>query len=888
MRALSCRLTILLVLVSLGPDSSPARAQDPAPVSITEWLVIGPLRTPLPAFQDEKPGGYGIDDLLADPTFAKDGPLPNEGGAESGFDGAPLLWQKRAVGSDGKVALAATASPAAPETVWLATYLLAERFQSLTLKVGGSQPRGVWLDGASVATGGTAKKGTAEEDGGQGEEKNDAASADVEGKLDLIPGKHLLIVKTVLDPDSDEKEWWVTAALEPGEGESIAGITITTDPDRPMNLRDVLDPPRVTSFATSPNGDSVAAVLRRIVPGTDEEETWVEVRATDSGKIHFTWRGFEMSDVAWSPDGDNISYLTRQTEDDKKLGSLWMVSFKSGRVTPLLQRVEGLERYLWSPAGDEIVYSVKVESKPDERGIKRVEGLLDRQADHRDRSQLYAVSVPGGTRRRLTAGSVTAAAQDVSPDGTRLLFTRTFDDVSQRPYVRTELWEIDLTTSAAKKLRDTRFMVSARYAPDGARVLVLAGPSEFGDVGKNLPAGVVPNEYDGELYVWNPGTDAVQALTVDFDPSVERAAWSRKDGDIYLLAAEQDFVRLYRCDPDAKKLTRIPARFEAVEDLDLALDANVAVVTGTSPWLPQGMARVELKHDQANLIFWPAGDWYDRTWRGTTETWTFTSAAGTKIDGRVYLPPSFDASRKYPMIVYYYGGTAPTQRDFGGRYPKEYWASMGYVVYVLQPSGATGYGQAFSAAHVNDWGATVSDEIIDGVKKFLDSHPYVDPKRVGCIGASFGGFTTMTLVTKTDMFAAAVAHAGISSIASYWGEGYWGYSYSAYATADSFPWNRPDIYGERSPLANADKVKTPILLTHGVSDTNVPVGESDTFFTALKLAGAPVEYVQIEGQDHTILDHEKRIVWSDTIMAWFARWLRDQSEWWEHLYPEPK
>jgi len=454
--------------------------------------------------------------------------------------------------------------------------------------------------------------------------------------------------------------------------------------------------------------------------------------------------------------------------------------------------------------------------------------------------------------------------------------------------VRTELWEIDLATGAAKKLRDTRFMVSARYAPDGVRVLVLAGPSEFGDIGKNLPEGLIPNEYEGELYVWTPGTDEAKALTVDFDPSVGRAAWSRKDGNIYLLAAEGDFVRLYACDPGAKKLTRIPARFEVLDRLDLAEDASVAIVTGTSPWLPQGMARVDLKREQANLVFWPAGDWYDGTWRGTTETWTFTSPAGATIDGRVYLPPNFDASRKYPLIVYYYGGTAPTPRDFGGRYPKEYWASNGYVVYVLQPSGATGYGQAFSAAHVNDWGATVSDEIIAGVKKFLESHPYVDPKRVGCIGASFGGFTTMTLVTKTDMFAAAVAHAGISSIASYWGEGYWGYSYSAYATADSFPWNRPDIYGERSPLAHADKVKTPILLTHGASDTNVPVGESDTFFTALKLAGAPVEYVQIEGQNHTILDHEKRIVWSDTIMAWFDRWLKDQPEWWEHLYPEPK
>jgi len=882
MRTLS-RLTTLLLLAVLGPGSTPARAEEAAGVAITEWLIAGPVRTPLPAFQDEKPGTYGIDDLLADRTFAKDGPAPREGGTEGGFYGEPLAWQKRVAGSDGKVALPASSSPAAPETVWLAAYVLAERFQSLRLKVAGNQPRAVWLGGASVPTGGE----PGDSNGKDGGDDDDGAAGEMKGKLELIPGKHLLIVKTVFDPASDE-DWWVSAALEPSEGESIAGLTLTTDPDRPMNLLDILDPPRVASFATSPDGESVAAVLRRMVPGTDDEETWVELRATESGKIDFTWRGFEMSHVAWSPDGEHVSYLTQQTEDDKKLGSLWMVSFKSGRVTPLLQRVEGLERYLWSPAGDQIVYSVKVESKADERGVKRVEGLLDRQADHRDRSHLYAVSVPGGARRRLTAGPATTSAQDISPDGARLLLTRSFDDVAHRPYVRTELWEIDLPTGEAKKLRDTRFMASARYAPDGRRVLILAGPSEFGDVGNNVPDGLTPNEYDGELYVWSPGTDAVQALTVDFDPSVGRAVWSRKDGNIYLLAAHADFVRLYRCDPDGKKLTQVPARFEALDSLDLALDAGIAVVTGSSPWIPQGMVRVDLKREQANLMFWPAGDWYDGTWRGTTETWTFTSAAGAKIDGRVYLPPNFDASRKYPLIVYYYGGTAPTARDFGGRYPKEYWASMGYVVYVLQPSGATGYGQAFSAAHVNDWGATVSDEILAGVEKFLESHPYVDPKRVGCIGASFGGFTTMTLVTKTDMFAAAVAHAGISSITSYWGEGYWGYSYSAYATADSFPWNRPDIYGDRSPLANADKVKTPILLTHGRSDTNVPVGESDAFFTALKLAGAPVEYVQIEGQNHTILDHGKRIVWSDTIMAWFDRWLKGQPEWWEHLYPEPK
>ena len=144
----------------------------------------------------------------------------------------------------------------------------------------------------------------------------------------------------------------------------------------------------------------------------------------------------------------------------------------------------------------------------------------------------------------------------------------------------------------------------------------------------------------------------------------------------------------------------------------------------------------------------------------------------------------------------------------------------------------------------------------------------------------------MTLQTRTDIFKTAISHAGISDISSYWGEGYWGYSYSSGATRYSYPWNRRDIYVDNSPLFNADKFRNSILLLHGTDDTNVPVGESLQFYAALKILGKEVEMVLISGENHHILDYKKRLQWHDTIMAWFDYKLKNQPGHWNEMYPE--
>ena len=273
---------------------------------------------------------------------------------------------------------------------------------------------------------------------------------------------------------------------------------------------------------------------------------------------------------------------------------------------------------------------------------------------------------------------------------------------------------------------------------------------------------------------------------------------------------------------------------------------------------------------------------------GKVEDWDFTRKDGTTIKGYFITPPGFDPSKKYPLIVNYYGGVTPQEKSFGGRYPSDIWACEGYCVYVPQPSGAVGFGQEFSARHQNNWGKTVADEIIEGTEKFTEAHPFVDAERIGCIGASYGGFLTMLLQTRTDIFACAISHAGISSISSYWGEGYWGYWYNTLASRGSYPWNRKDLYVDQSPLFSADKINTPLLLLHGSKDTNVPLGESLQMWVGLKILGKPVEMVQVEGEDHHILVYSKRIEWHNTIMSWFDKWLKDKNHDWEKLFPDSK
>ena len=849
-------LWIIVGVVFLATIQGTAAEEGATPrVVVREWRLLGPVLEPLPVFANEEEDEEALQALLGTrPLPPGSDRLPP--GEKLEWLGREVSWRPVEVGADGAVALSAPESTDGKRTAvaWFSTWLHTRRFVSVALEVESEHPAEAIIDGRTV-----------------GEDDTELA---------LDPGSHRLVVVTVYDPDV-EAPWAVTVGLE---GEEVQAVGTSTNGERDLGILDVLDQTTVTDLDLSPEGDRVVLTLARVRPGTDDRESWVERRSTDDGTLLNTWRGSpEVSQVEFAPIGNRISYVTRNLEE--KTSSLWIADIEAGSTRAVVEGVENWGGYLWSPSGETVVFSATKKPEKDERGIKRLSGLLDRMAGHRDISSLYLVRMADGVARRLTTGPVSASAAAFSPDGKRLLVSREVEDYSQRPYSRTELWELDLIEGGAIKLRDFWWLYQVEYAPDGRRLLVRAGPSEFGNAGIAERLGEPVNDYDGQLFIWDPDSDAVEAVTREFDPAVVNAAWSRHDGAVYMLTVDGEEQNIYRYHPEANEFHRLTTGIESVGAFDVARRAATVVAAGTSVWGPQRIVILDELTASPRLLFEPAAERFRTVRRGAVEPWNFTASDGRTVVGRVYLPVGFDAKTRYPAIVNYYGGTSPIDRSFGGRYPAEFWAANGYVVYVLNPTGAYGWGQANSTVHVNDWGEVTSRQIIDATTAFLSSHPYVDPERVGCIGASYGGFMTMTLVTKTNLFAAAVAHAGISALSSYWGEGYWGYSYGAVANADSFPWNREDVFVDRSPLFHADAVTTPILLTHGDDDPNVPPGESDQFFAALKLLGAPVEYLRVAGLGHLIMEHDKRALWSRSIVAWFDRWLKDQPEWWEALYP---
>lgn len=591
---------------------------------------------------------------------------------------------------------------------------------------------------------------------------------------------------------------------------------------------------------------------------------------------------------SWMPAGHTLSF-TRADGDTYDIYTLPLPS-----LTPVkLHSGVPQNSFTWAPDTSYILYYYTQEPDKNSSAFRRYASPDDRIEGNRRRYGLRRYTFATGLEEDITFGTKNVTLADISSDSRRILCLTQRETPSKYPFYLLNLIEVDMASMKADTIvAENAFISGAIYSPKADKLFITGSPRTFGDLGLNAGDHPIPNDFDTQGYIMELASRKVTPMTRDFNPSITGTpVWNAADNRIYFRAQNGFCTEIFALNPSTGAISGLPADMQNVANFSIGRDeSRFLTCTGQGDSYAGRASMLNLANSRTTLLADPFAERLGNIELGPTTGWNFITSDGTEIEGTMTLPPDFDPQKKYPLIVYYYGGTSPSQHGLLHPYVPQLYASRGYVVYVLNPSGTYGYGQEFSARHVNAWGKRTANDIIEGVKRFCSEHPFVDSKKIGCMGASYGGFMTQYLQTQTDIFAAAISHAGISDVTSYWGEGYWGYTYNSVAAAESYPWTNPELFTRQGSLFNADKIHTPLLLIHGTADTNVPIGESIQIFNALRVLGREVEFISVDGENHTSgsFPFEKRQIWHDTILAWFSKYLKGDSRWWDKMYPDPK
>lgn len=884
-----------------------AKAQDSAFVEnkVSDWVISDLWKFPYPAFKDQpniKGEAFSVKKILEMPTVdieALSLSRPREG---KDFNGGTfnMKWHKYSNASNvDKVALSKTDTN---EVGWvfLCTYFKNSAYENVNLSIEYSHVYELYLDGQKVLS--------------RSEAIFDTAKIKAqEYKADLEPGFHTLLIRVLLNADHA----FSVPDLNIKTGREIAiGANIPEFYDLPHYLFGE------SIFSPQLSSDGRYFALQHTKAKADKKgyDSWYTIGTTVDGKTVSVYQ--KVYSLFFAKRAPWFGYMQK----NGKKTQIYMGN--AGQAAMLVYETEEeVTNLVCDPSANYLILGISTSAEEGKTGLRSLCSPADQWPEYKSRTALYKLDIRGFKAKGvslvspavsavepLTYGALSAELHDISYDGSKLLFSTEEMVDSIRDYSMQKMYVLDMRTLKTELLwTSPYFGGTAAFSPDG-KTLFVSGSTALFSYDKSIDKSslsslsfsdknLIINDYNHSPFVYDLSSKKPYFIGKDFAPSISSFAFEPSGEYVYIAAEDRDGVSLYTYQvgtgigTGSPVFAKMPLSVSVLQGMDLTSDMLLYVGTSASEpvraYIRKGLTNQFKSKKIENVLADPQSNITNKEVQvGSYIDLRFATPFGDSIDGTLYLPNGLTLNQissqknKYPCITYYYGGTSPTPKALAMRYPKQVWASRGYAVLVLQPSGATGYGAEFAARHVNNWGKTVADEIITAVRDACGRFSFIDSTKIGCIGASYGGFMTQLLITKTNLFAAAISHAGISSISSYWGEGYWGYIYNGVAAANAFPWNRKDIYVDQSPLFSADKIHTPLLLLHGTSDHNVPIGESYQMFKALRLLGRPVAMVTVEGEDHGIVNLPKRLEWEKTILAWFEKNLKGDSSWWNALYGE--
>ncbi|WP_309642168.1 S9 family peptidase [Flavobacterium sp.] len=370
-------------------------------------------------------------------------------------------------------------------------------------------------------------------------------------------------------------------------------------------------------------------------------------------------------------------------------------------------------------------------------------------------------------------------------------------------------------------------------------------------------------------------------LTINWDGSVESFKWSADGSKVYFVAAVDGTLQLFEVNfPGAKRIA-IGVKQISTGDFDVhdivGLNGDNIIITRTDMNHAAELYSYNLKKKIFTQLTKTNADIYSKLAMPKYERRYVTTTDGKKMLVWVILPPNFDKSKKYPTLLYCQGGPqSPLTQFYSFRWNFSLMASQGYVVVAPNRRGMYGQGQAWNEQISRDWGGQVMDDYLSAIDD-VSKENYVDKTRLGCVGASYGGYSVFYLAgIHKNRFKTFIAHDGVFNTQSMFGTteevffNNWDFG-GAYWEKDNAVAQK--AYNEFNPINYVDKWNTPILIVQGGKDYRVPIGQGQEAFQAAQLRGIKSRFLYLPEENHWVLKPQNGMVWQREFFKWLKETL---------------
>ena len=676
---------------------------------------------------------------------------------------------------------------------------------------------------------------------------------------------------------------------------------------------------RIGGCAASPEGKRIAyQVGYYSVQQNKSHQVLYLMDADGRNQKQLTTTEKSETDAAWIDGGKKIAFLSD--------GQLWSMNPDGTGRTQLTQSKIDIEGFKFSPDGKHVIlvkslpYYGTIKKNPED--LPKATGRLVTDMNYRHWDH-YVESIPHPFVAEVTSNGVDEGVDilqgepyecptapfggmellDWSPDSKYIAYScRKKEGVKYAISTDTDIFLYDINSKtttnlcktadyqepaidATKSMRNqsvnTKFGnefvgydTNPKFSPDGKSLAWLSMKRDGYESDRNRLVILDLSTVSGKR--------KYQFVSEDFDSNVDDYCWTPDSKIIYFIGVWHATENLYRINlakPVTEQLTNDWADFGSLQMLNskqiLAerhdyFHPNDLYVITPGKTMKKTLLK-QITEENKSIL--------DQLAKGSVQQRWTTTTDGKKMLYWIVLPPHFDANKKYPTLLFCEGGPqSPVSQFWSYRWNMFIMASQGYIVIAPNRRGLPGFGSEWCEEISGDWTGQCMNDYLSAIDDAAQNLPYVDKDRLGCVGASFGGFSVYYLAGHHNKrFKCFIAHDGAFNLESMYTdtEEVW---FSNWEYDDAY-WNKDQTANarktyENSPHKFVDKWDTPILCIHGEKDYRINANQGMGAFNAARLRGIPAELLIFPDENHWVLKPQNGILWQRTYFDWLNRWLK--------------